>query len=101
MNKYTFTDSHGQTWERVTRPTAKKAFINNDSIMIIACNLRPFTMWHCDNITTLSDEQRNADADGKTPAEIFDRLTMYFEIYNCINTETGKRPAYYIRRGNA
>lgn len=91
MIKRSFRDDNGATWERITKPAAIKAYINGKNILIIAENLRPFAPWHNEFITTRTAE---ADADA-----LKDFITTYnsFTYYNCINTETGRRPAFYVK----
>jgi hypothetical protein len=45
MNKYTFTDKHGLTWERVNRTAARRAYRAGDLVQLWPCNLRPDSMW--------------------------------------------------------
>lgn len=98
MNKYTFTDNHGATWERVTKPTARKAYRAGAPVTICACNLRPFGFYNpqVEVSTQTASEPETLESIGA--GAYFERLANAFTYYNCMNTETGKYPAFYIRQ---
>lgn len=100
MNKYTFKDNNGETWERVTKPTAKKHFIAGEEVLFIPCNLRPFTPWHNEYIEDPKQVEARNKRNGEKydPAKDFEMLVNAITFYSCINTETGKYPAFYIRQ---
>lgn len=93
MNKYTFTINN-KDYTRITKKAAKKAYINNKTIVMCPCNLRPGGPWYPE--TTVNYQDRDETETGTPAPEYFDKLTLYFEVYNCVNTETGKYTAYYI-----
>lgn len=92
MNKYTF-NHNGRTFERITKKDARRAYANGLSIVIIPCNLRPFTAWHHEMIINRADEI-GANHD-------FTHYINLFEYYNCIDSETGKYTAFYIPKEHA
>ena len=88
MKAYTFT-LNGYTFRRINRTKARTAYAHRLAVMICPCNLRPGTMWHPEAIL---DPRKGAFVDRME----FDSLENAFTFYNCIDGETGKRPAYYI-----
>lgn len=93
MNNYTITINNKE-YKRITKTTAKKAYIDNKSIVLCPCNLRPGWPY---NPQIEVNYTRRDETEQDTPANIyFDKVLMYFENYNCINTETGKYTAFYI-----
>lgn len=89
MNKYTFADKHGLTWERVDRRAAKKAFYAGDIVRACACNIRP------DGPMGAGWFKLSNDRDTRETFEAYENM-LY--AYNCNDSETGRYPAYYIRR---
>lgn len=88
MKKYNFTDNNGQQWERITKTTARKLFVGGQSIVICADNLQPFGFWSPGCELVPYDHYNDAGA-------AFEQLTASYVYYNCINAETGRRPAFY------
>lgn len=95
MNKYTFTHN-GRTFERITKRKARRAYINGLSVVIIPCNLRPFTPWHNEMIINRKD-RAHLVIDETGVNNDFTNYINSFEYYNCINSETGKYTAFYIQ----
>ena len=94
MNKYTFTHND-YTFKRIDKKTARTAYKNGLTVVIIPCNLRPFTPWHNEyNLNRRSREQFAADEIGIV--NDFNNYINSFEYYNCINSETGRYTAFYI-----
>jgi hypothetical protein len=91
MNKYTFTDKHGLTWERVNRTAARRAYRAGDLVQLCPCNLRPDSMWRPVAII-------HNDYPAPVGPDQFERYECYFTAYNCNDAETGRYPAYYVRR---
>jgi hypothetical protein len=81
-----FTDKNNKTWSRIDKRQARNLYNKGVTLMIIADNLRPFTMWACEGYINKSDNVDNTD---------FNKRVMYFEVYNCINRETGYHAAFY------
>lgn len=88
MNKYSFTDSNGKTWERITKKQARAAYNNGLTVLFCPVNMRPFTPWHLE-----IDVNKNFEGyDGVS----FENAVNAFEYYNCTNNETGRYTAFYI-----
>lgn len=88
MNKYSFRDRDGRTWERVNKSRARNAYNNGLTVLLCPVNMRPFTPWHLE-IEMSKDDIGN---DGHT----FEYVVNCFENYNCTNNETGKYTAFYL-----
>lgn len=88
MNKYTFIDNNGKTWERVNRKQAKAAYNNGLTVLFCPVNMRPFTPWHL-------EIDVNKNFEGCKGVE-FEKAVNAFEYYNCTTNETGKYTAFYI-----
>lgn len=78
----------GNEWVRVSKPVAHKAYDSGQSVAITARNLHPFNYWGTTSIY----------AGGKYGCTPFENVVNAFEYYNCINSETGKYAAFYIRQ---
>lgn len=85
MKAYTFT-LDGYTFRRVNRTKARTAYAHHLSVIFCPCNLRPGAPWHPE----AAIDPRN------DPEASFDTVDNLFTWYNCTNSETGRRPAYYI-----
>lgn len=94
MKNYTFPTTNNKYYKRINKTAARKAYIENKTIVLCPCNLRPFSLWN----PQIEVNYNNRDeTEQDTPAnEYFNKMLMYFENYNCINTETGKYTAFYI-----
>lgn len=88
MNKYSFTDKNGKTWERITKKQARAAYNNGLTVLFCPVNMRPFTPWHLEIDVNKNFEGYN----GVT----FENAVNAFENYNCTNNETGRYTAFYI-----
>ena len=86
MNKINFVNK-GETWERITKKQARKAYNNGLSVLFCPVNMRPFTPWHVETVINNRAEGCNVS---------FDKAVNAFENYNCINNETGFYTAFYI-----
>lgn len=97
MNKYEFT-SNGRVFTRVSKATAKKAYVAGFTIALCPSNLRPGTMWHSEYIT---DRETRGDYifDDIGAGNDFNNMLSSFEYYNCTNTETGKYAAFFLETG--
>ena len=94
MRQYTFTDKKGAEHIRITKTEARRQYSNGKTITLIPCDFRPFGFW----VTRYSfskKERERLTGQPATPAD-FDKIVIDFEYYNCINSETGRRAAYYI-----
>ena len=89
MNKYEFTDKNGLTWERVDKRTARKAFYAGDIVRACACNIRP------DGPMGAGWFKLSNDGNARETFEAYENM-LY--AYNCNDNETGRYPAYYVRK---
>lgn len=85
-----FTDNNNKTWKRIDKRQARNLYNKGVTLVLCPDNLRPFTMWHCEieisNKTSLDNDCKPYD---------FDKIVNGFEIYNCIDRETGYHTAFY------
>ena len=93
MNKYTFTSHGRRTFTRVSKTTAKKAYINGFVIALCPCKLRPGTPW--DSETIVDRETRGCVTDDISAENDFEKLLNAFEYYN-LNRDTGSYTAFFI-----
>jgi len=92
MNKLSFTDNNGATWVRINKTTANKMWDAGVSVCFVPCNIRPFGAWNLGWVANKKDHEKvGSETD-------FLKIVNSFIYYNCINTETGKVPAYYIKQ---
>lgn len=74
--------------KRVTKTTAKKLYNAGLDVLFIPCNLSPVSPWGLgiwQNINLLGQY------------DSFEKLCNYYEFYNCMDAETGKYIAFYIK----
>ena len=88
MNKYSFTDNNGKTWERIDKKTARTAYNNGLTVLFCPVNMRPFTPWRLEIDVNKNFEGYNGVS--------FEKAVNAFENYNCTNNETGRYTAFYI-----
>lgn len=93
MNRYKFTSRHGQTFTRVSKAVAKKAYINGFVIALCPCKLRAGSPWNPELI--IDRETRGCMTDDTSAENYFEKLLNAFEYYN-LNNETGKYTAFFI-----
>jgi hypothetical protein len=79
MNKYTI-----DGYTRISKARARKMFNNGDPVYMCPVNLRPGRPWYPEICFYKTGEN-------------FEKSVFAFEFYNCINNETGKYTAFYIR----
>lgn len=92
MYNYTFTDNNNKTWSRIDKRRARGLYKKGFTIVICPDNLRPFTPYYSGlDININNDLYDFTD----TPRD-FDKRVSDFEIYNCINCETGYHAAFYM-----
>lgn len=85
MNAYTF-EKGGFTFTRINRTKARNAYRNGLTVILCPCNLNPASPWGFG----IALDPRQGEG------ETFESRENAFTFYNCINSETGRRPAYYI-----
>lgn len=79
MNKYSV---NGFT--RISKAAARKLYNAGQIVYFCACNMRPGCDWHPEIAVQQTGEP-------------FENRVNNFQWYNCINSETGKYTAFYIR----
>lgn len=82
-------------YERISKATARKIYLNGETIAICARNLDPsnknwFVAQHCNR----RDRERFV-IDEIGMKNDFNNMVNSFEYYNCINNETGRYCAFY------
>lgn len=69
---------------KINKTAARKLWNENKPFVIVSCNLRP------ESGIIFRPEWKNNFRD-------FDAMVNNFEYYNCRNSETGRRAAYYVK----
>lgn len=85
MNAYTFRKD-GKTWHRVTKKAAERLYNDGEYIIIAPCNIRPELYGSIEHNAGPAAEYNDR----------FNNIVAAFTWYNCINSETGRYPAFYI-----
>lgn len=89
MYNYTISDRNGKEWKRIDKRAARNLYNKGITICMISDNLKPFSMWACEIlIDKKTDELSGIETN-------FNKRVNYFEVYNCINKETGYHAAFY------
>lgn len=83
----------GISYRRITKASAKKAFLAGKEIFACPCNFRPFSMWY-----TAYSMMRNGRFAGNDEGAIdfFTRQVNALEHYSCSCSETGRYAAFYV-----
>lgn len=84
MNAYRFTKD-GKTWRRVSRKAAERFYENGEYIIISPCNIRPELYGSIEHKAGPAAEYNDR----------FNNIVAAFSWYNCVNSETGRYPAFY------
>lgn len=81
----------GKEWERVTKRTAYKMFLNDKDtrLALCPCKANPCNFWV--GLLEVSDDARRSK-------ETLDSFINAFIYYNCGYNELGRYPAYYVMR---
>lgn len=87
MNNCIFTNNNGIEYKRVPKNVARKLFNAGETIVLCACNLRPFGPWHPEMSVNNASVYR----------EDFDYVVNCFEWYNCSHPGEGSYASYYVR----
>ena len=72
--------------------SARSRFVLGQTIYMCACNLQPDLFATAVNASMVELNEFSSNR-----AELFDRTVMICMHYNCINAETGRRIAFYIK----
>lgn len=89
MKNYIFTNN-GFIFKRVNKATARACYNSGLTVHFCPVNLRPFNRYGFG--LDMDMNKNDIGNDGST----FDNVLMYFEAYNCRDSETGKYTAFYI-----
>jgi hypothetical protein len=87
MNKLSFTGTlYGQNLHlvRIDKRKARNLFDKGVEIYLVPSNFKPFNAWFGPMVASLNN------------CFNFDQLANNYTYYNCINSETGYFPAFYI-----
>lgn len=74
---------HDVNYTRVTKRTARRLHNEGREIVVVACNMWPFSMWRYEAYVEASED--------------FDKFVDSYAYWNC-NGETGRYPAYYVAK---
>lgn len=77
---------YGKQLERISKAAARKRYEAGKCVYIAACNINPEGIMPAVLLSKQTAEN-----------EPFDKMVNYFSAYNCINAETGKYPAFYLK----
>lgn len=95
MYNMTFADKNGANWKRIDKRRARNLYSKGIDICITSDNFRPFHNFGNSVITNIN----NLDEYDRNKSNVFDTLVNTFEIYNCIDKQTGYHAAFYIMEG--
>lgn len=105
MRKESYT-YNGETFERVTRPSALKAFLAGGSVYLFPINANPTTPWFAGGCQfsygyPISYETRKEFFIDRIGAKNdFNSCVNSFMYYNC-NAELGKTVKFFVKREEA
>lgn len=80
---------------RIYKAAARYRFCNGLTVYMCACNLRPEMFATPVNVAQIE----TGLYDTSPRAELFERAVNACNFYNCLNAETGRRVAFYIKEG--
>lgn len=87
-------------YKRISKTAARKLYNAGKTIRICACNFSPVNIWGAYSDAS-PDKYTNVSNDGFNTTvarnKEFDTVVNAFTFYNCINSETGKYPAFYVK----
>ena len=72
-------------YRRITKREAFKRYKEGKTIYFCPVNLRPGNLWHWE-VAVRNNSPRK-----------WESIVNEFEYYNCINSETGRYAAFYVR----
>lgn len=76
-------------YTRISKQAARKRFHDCKATYMTPCNFRPDSQWAQPVAIPVYDTHNS-----------FTEIVNAFEYYNCINSETGKYAAFYVKEGN-
>ncbi len=71
---------------KINKTAARKLWNEGKEFTIVPCNMRP------EHGVIVPAEWRKS-----TPYHDFDQFIDRYTYYNCVNAETGRYPAYYVK----
>lgn len=95
MNNYTVKDNAGQTWKRVSKSAARKAFDNGQAVHVCACNLMPFGYWQAGGTLRPGIEQHETKFNESE--HWVDWFARQYSWHNCTGRETGLYASFYVQ----
>lgn len=99
MRNLKFKNRNNEPVIQVNKTTARKLFLAGKTITICAANMRPFSAWCYEfDLQRACYETMVADETGMK--NMFNDRVASYTYYNCINTETGKYPVFYVKEGD-
>lgn len=87
-------------YKRVSKSEARRRYNNGETIRFTACNIVPDNLWGAYSDANNGDyTQVSSDGFNTTIArnKDFDTVVSAFTYYNCVDSETGRYPAYYVK----
>ena len=99
MNNFEFRHN-GKTFIRINKRQAINEFMHGNTVIISACNVRPFNAWYfgyMEYSKTICN-QRTQVIDYIGYMNAFKNQVSSFEYYNCTNSNTGKYASFYIEK---
>lgn len=95
MRKESYT-YNGETFERVTRPSALKAFLAGGSVYLFPINANPSSPWFMGGFPLNYEARKEFFVDRIGAKNDFNSYVNSFMYYNC-NSETGTTAKYFIK----
>lgn len=84
----------GEEYVRVTKPTAKRLFMQGERVAIYPCLANPMSTWFYPPQVLCRKGQEEFVTDEIGMANRFEELCKSFEYYNC-SKETGTRVIFF------
>lgn len=95
MKSFTVKDNIGQSWKRVSKVAARKAFDNGQPVHVCACNLMPFGYWQPGS-TLLPGIERH-EMKFNDAEHWVDWFARQYAWANCTGKETGNYPSFFVQ----
>lgn len=99
MRRLEFNNRNGEHVVQISKIKACKLFLSGKTVTICAANMRPYTECCYEfDLQRACYETMVIDETGMK--NMFDDRVASYTYYNCINTETGKYPVFYVKVGD-
>jgi len=93
---------NGKTYTQVSKAKARKAYNAGQPVALVPSNLNPRSPFV--GFFIIADSDFDGDnltySVPKEERENFDERVYYFSLYNCVSSETGRYPNYFLIEGN-